>query len=147
MIDNFEGKNAFLSNFHPQAVEYEGITYPSSEHAYQAAKTMDVNTRRTIAGLTTPGMAKKAGRKVRIRPDWDSVKDKVMETIVRIKFSNPILKEKLIATGEEELIEGNWWGDRYWGMVRDDSGSWEGKNKLGNILSKVRNELIKEATQ
>jgi ribA/ribD-fused uncharacterized protein len=142
MIDNFQGNYMFLSNFYMHDIEYEGITYPSSEHAYQAAKTTNVDVRRTIAGLATAGMAKKHGRKVNLRPDWDSVKDGVMEDILKIKFSNPILRQKLLDTGDEELIEGNWWGDRYWGMVKPTPQSqWEGKNMLGKTLMKIRDSL------
>ena len=77
MIDKFDGKYAFLSNYHPCAVFYEGIAYPSVEHAFQAAKTMDMAKRREIAGLPTPGQAKREGRKVTLRPDWEEVKEQV----------------------------------------------------------------------
>lgn len=141
MIDNFHGDYMFLSNFYACDIEYEGIKYPSTEHAYQAAKTLDENERRKIAASTTAGQAKKAGKMLKLREDWAQVKLKVMEDILRIKFSNPELRKKLNATKPEELIEGNWWGDKYWGMVKSTPQSdWEGSNHLGKILMKIRDE-------
>jgi len=132
IIDSFDGEYRFLSNFWPAEVEYEGIKFPSVENAYQAAKTLDVEERKRLAAMTA-GQTKKAGKKLEIRPDWESVKVSVMESLVWQKFQNPELMAKLKATGERPLIEGNWWGDTFWGICRG-----KGKNELGRILMQVR---------
>lgn len=136
MITKFTGQYKFLSNFFACEVEYEGIAYPSSEHAFQAAKTLDRNERIKIARASSPGMAKTLGRHVSLRRDWEETKDSIMEEILRIKFSNPELKDKLLRTGDSRLVEGNTWGDVYWGVCGN-----KGKNKLGKLLMKVRESL------
>lgn len=133
-IDSFRGKFAFLSNFHDCPVTYDGFTYRNNEAAFQAQK--DLSRRDEFVDLN-PTMAKRLGRKVVLRPDWERVKDDIMEEIVRCKFTqNPGLKEKLLETGERLLIEGNNWNDTYWGMCRG-----KGRNRLGMILMKIRKEL------
>ncbi|HKQ50267.1 MAG TPA: NADAR family protein [Phycisphaerae bacterium] len=139
-ISSFFGEYRFLSNFWPAVVEYENITFSSVEHAYQAAKTLDMAERRRIAAIVEPGDAKRAGRALRLRPDWEQVKIGVMEDCVRYKFTHHAdLREKLLATGDAELIEGNTWGDRFWGVCDG-----QGENHLGKILMKVRAELRAE---
>lgn len=142
VIDRFDGtKYRFLSNFYMAPVLWEGITYPSSEHAYQAAKTLDPIARRLLANLETAGEVKRAGRRVKMREDWDDVKISVMEDIVRLKFEqHPGLAEKLLSTGDAELIEGNTWGDRFWGVVDG-----VGENNLGKVLMKVRDEFVAQS--
>lgn len=92
-----------------------------------------------IAKATKPAKAKKMGRQVKLRKDWEDIKLQVMEKALRLKFQDSTLRKKLIATGDEELVEGNPWGDRYWGVY---NGS--GKNKLGKLLMKIRKELQDE---
>lgn len=141
VIDSFTCEYRFLSNFWPATVEHEGIVYPSVEHAYQAAKTHDTAERRRIAALKSAGQAKRAGRGLRIRSDWESVKVGVMTELVRQKFTNDAeLRERLLATVDFELVEGNSWNDQFWGVCRG-----VGKNWLGRILMLVRAELL-EAT-
>ena len=82
------------------------------------------------------GKAKKAGREIICRSDWKEIKDSVMELALRIKFQNKVLCEKLLNTGNSELVEGNWWGDTYWGVCEG-----KGENRLGKILMKIRDEL------
>lgn len=136
-IESFLGEYRFLSNFWPAPVEFEGIFFPSVEHAYQAAKSLDVEERRRIAAIVKPGDAKRAGRAVALRPDWEQVKLRVMEECVRYKFTHQAeLREKLLATGDTELIEGNTWNDRFWGVCDG-----QGENHMGRILMKVRAEL------
>lgn len=136
-IDSFQGSYRFLSNFWPAEVVYEGATYPSAEHAYQAAKSLSPDERKRIADLPTPGEAKKAGGKLPRRADWEQVKFQVMEECVRYKFTHhPELKAELLATENAELIEGNDWGDKVWGVSNG-----EGENRLGKILMKIRAEL------
>jgi hypothetical protein len=133
MIDSFKG--SFLSNFWPSAIIYEGVAYPSVENAYQAAKTLDKTARERIAAMT-PGQAKKAGRLLHVRSDWESVKVGVMLILVRLKFQNVSLRERLLATGEQALIEGNSWGDTFWGVCDG-----KGRNMLGLILMSIRTEV------
>lgn len=136
-IGEFQGEYRFLSNFWPAPCEFEGVRYPSSEHAYQAAKSLDAADRRRIAALPTPSEAKRAGRALTLRPDWETVKFDVMRECVRSKFAlNPDLAEKLLATGDALLEEGNTWGDRTWGVVDG-----VGENRLGRILMDIRSEL------
>lgn len=139
MIDKFRGKYWFLSNFYESSIEDENITYPTVEHYFQAQKTLNREEKLKIAKATKPAKAKKIGRQVNLRKDWEDIKLQVMEKALRLKFQNPDLRKKLIATGDKELIEGNQWGDRYWGVC---NGS--GKNKLGKLLMKIRKELQEE---
>jgi hypothetical protein len=136
-IESFNGDHRFLSNFWPARVVLDGVEYPTVEHAYQAAKTVDPAERRTIADLPTPGQAKRAGKQVTMRADWDEVKIDLMRDLVRQKFRHPELAGQLLATGEARLIEGNRWGDRFWGQ----SPVGNGENHLGRILMEVRREL------
>lgn len=134
MINSFKGDNFFLSNFFSAPVTYEGLTYRNNEAAFQAAKTF-VN--REEFTMLDPSSAKKLSRQIELRKDWEQVKDDVMYNICLAKFTqNPSLREKLIATGDEELIEGNTWGDKIWGVVNG-----VGENRLGRILMRVREEL------
>ena len=137
-IDSFRGKYYFLSNFFPAEVTYNGLTYQNNEAAFQAQKTYSKEERIEFTTLE-PRDAKRRGRRVRLRRDWEQVKDRIMEEIVRAKFSqNEELKEQLLATGDAQLVEGNRWNDRYWGV---DIQSGVGENHLGKILMKVRSEL------
>lgn len=135
-IDEFKGKYFFLSNFYNAPVMYEGLMYKNNEGAFQSAKVLDMERRKQFCELD-PSTAKKKGRNVKLRNDWEKVKDGIMEEIVRDKFTrNEDLRKKLLETGNAILIEGNTWSDRYWGVCRD-----KGKNKLGKILMKIREEL------
>ncbi len=136
-IKRFKGKYFFLSNFSPIPVTLEGITYPTSEHAYQAYKTEDLEERRKMAKLISPAKAKRHGKRLKLREDWNSIKLKIMENIIRQKFlQNQDYLKKLLETGNAELIEGNTWGDTYWGLYKG-----MGENHLGKILIKIREEL------
>jgi ribA/ribD-fused uncharacterized protein len=135
-IDSFSGKYRFLSNFYPAKVVLDGFFYKTTEHAYQAAKTLDEFKREQIRLAETAGEAKKLGQKVKLRHDWDEVKIEVMTDLVRQKFQNEPLKNKLLETGDAELIEGNTWGDVFWGVCNG-----VGKNNLGKVLMRVRQEL------
>lgn len=107
VIDKFDNEFRFLSNFYPCEILFEGIGYRSVEHAYQAAKTLDSEQRRSIAMQPHPALAKKAGRTLVVRDDWDECKIGIMEHLLRQKFAHPDLKEMLLATDGFELIEGN----------------------------------------
>lgn len=136
----FSGDYRFLSNFYECSVEYDGKVYPSAEHAFQAAKTTDPLYGQQIRQALTPKHAKQLGRELPppvFRKDWDAVRVKVMEGVVLAKFSqHPNLQEKLLATGDRELIEGNHHGDSYWGVYKG-----EGENWLGKILVRTREYL------
>lgn len=137
VIDSFRGEYGFLSNFHKCSVEFEGMTYPSVEHAFQAAKNPDPEYRSLIASVSSPVTAKRMGKKTALRPDWEEVKDGIMYKLLKSKFSDPELRVKLIATGDAELTDGNNHWDRFWGVCRG-----EGLNKLGKLLMRVREEVI-----
>lgn len=133
--------NHFLSNFHEgHTVLYLGRYWPSSEHAYQAAKTLDETERDAIAQCGSPGSAKRAGRRVAKRPDWDEIKIDVMREVLRIKFTHPDLRARLLATGDAELIEGNFHNDDFWGQCPLG----HGENWLGRLLMELRAELRSE---
>lgn len=142
VINKFNGDFDFLSNFFASPIRYEGMVYPTVEHAFQAAKTMDMAKRREIAGLPTPGAAKRAGRQVTLRPDWEEVKVDVMETLLREKFSNPHLNFCLRITDGHFLEEGNNWCDNFWGVCRCPRCNGNGRNQLGKLLMKIRAEAI-----
>jgi ribA/ribD-fused uncharacterized protein len=136
-IGPFQGQHRWLSNFWSAETTYEGARYPTSEHAYQAAKTTDLELRQQLAALKSPADAKRFARRMKLRSDWEEIKDQVMLDCLRSKFQNKTLAAKLIATGNAELVEHNTWGDQYWGVA---NGS--GRNQLGKTLMQVRGELI-----
>ena len=138
-IDRFEDEWFFLSNFSSAKVMFEGREYPTAEHVYQAAKSVDDEIRQWIGESRNAAEAKQRGRRCMIRKDWDDVKLDVMREILVSKFGDAKLGKKLLDTGSEEIIEGNWWGDRFWGVCED-----VGQNHLGKILMELREELRKE---
>lgn len=135
-IDDFRGEYRWLSNFQNVDIEYKGIWYPTTEHAYQASKSPYPEVRRVMSYLSSPAEAKRIGRIVEMRMDWESIKYGVMLDLTRLKFEHKWLREKLLATGNVELIEGNTWDDTYWGVCGR-----VGLNNLGNILMQVREEI------
>jgi len=134
IINRFYNKYYWLSNFYLVWLEYEGLIYPSVENAYQAAKTNHIEYKQRIQTLT-PAAAKKFGKSIKVKYDWKKLE--VMEELIRKKFLIPEFKEKLLATGDAELIEGNWWGDTFWGVCNGI-----GENHLGKIIMKVRKDII-----
>lgn len=142
-IDSFRGEYKFLSNFQDSPIKRPdgaggSITYRNAEAAFQAEKTTDPKIRKQFANLSGPE-AKALGRKIKLRPDWGQVRWKIMREIVLTKFQqNETLRNKLLATGDADLVEGNTWGDKYWGV---DKSTGEGKNNLGRILMEVRKSL------
>ena len=145
MIDFFDGEYAFLSNFYNASCIFEEKLYPTVEHAFQAAKSLDQEERDWIAAAGSPGLAKRLGRRINLRPDWEKVKFDVMEECLRSKFADPVLKQKLLATGDEELVEGNYWHDNTWGNCScEKCKDIVGRNMLGNILMKLRIEFMEE---
>lgn len=138
-IDSFQDEYRFLSNFWPSPVDYMGDLYPTVEHAFQAMKTKDHEERALVLKASTPGKAKRLGREVTLREDWEDLKLEVMEHFLRLKFDTYPLHEQLMDTGTRELIEGNTWGDKFWGTVDG-----VGENHLGKLLMKIRKEKLNE---
>lgn len=142
-INSFSNEYSFLSNFYETDIEYDGILYSSSEAAYQAQKCRTLGERLHFSSLS-PVAAKRLGRRVSIREDWNDIRLTIMEEIVRIKFTtNDELAQKLLSTENIPLVEGNTWGDRFWGV---DTTSGKGENHLGRILMKIRRELQRTVT-
>lgn len=137
MIAEFQDQYRWLSNFWMAPITVDGKLYSSVEHAYQAAKATTPEDIELILNCKTPGETKKVARRIKIRPDWDKVKVDFMYKFVKAKFEqNNLLRKKLLDTGSEELVEGNWWGDVFWGICNG-----KGQNHLGKILMRVRDEL------
>lgn len=137
VIREFNGEYRWLSNFWPVLIKVEGITYHHVEGAYMAMKTTSIEERRDIALMVNPGMAKRAGKQVTLRPNWDKMKVRVMYNLLKLKFApGSDLASKLLATEDILLVEGNNWNDTFWGVCRG-----QGQNRLGLLLMRVRNEL------
>ena len=137
VIARFREEYEFLSNFYEVPVTFRGLTYGSSEAAFQAWKTLDPSEHERFTHLR-PHQSKEEGRKLTIREDWDEVKVSIMDEILRAKFSqNPELLEKLLATKQALLVEGNYWKDTFWGF---DSNLGYGQNMLGQLLMRIRAE-------
>lgn len=147
-ISRFKDDNEFLSNFYPCRIVFDGSSFASVEHAYQAAKTLDRAERAMVRGQPTAGRAKRAGRRIKIRGDWEQVRLEVMLQLLREKFSDPALGSVLLATGECPLVEGNHWHDTFWGVCTDCGKGCVGvgENWLGRLLEQVRNELSASVT-
>jgi len=133
IIDRFTNEYRFLSNFYPCQITYEDMIYPSVEHAFQAAKCLTIMERKKIQAAQTAGLAKKMGRKVNLRNDWERVKIDIMRIILKNKFTNSTLQQLLLNTGSAQLIEGNNWHDTFWGKCNG-----KGQNQLGKLLMEIR---------
>lgn len=134
MISEFRGKYYFLSNFYSSPVYYRGMTFQNAEAAFHSQKDL---ARAAEFTRLNPSEAKRLGRRVRLRCDWEDVKDGIMFEVVMAKFGgSQTLTDALLATGNKKLVEGNTWGDRYWGVCDG-----RGLNKLGDILERVRENL------
>lgn len=137
-INQFIGEHRFLSNFYESEMEYRGRTFKTAEHAYQWSKAVLSSDRDRILNAPTPGIAKRIGKSITILDIWDNIKVDVMFDILYAKFTqNKELEERLINTYGARLIEGNDWGDKFWGMYNG-----KGKNILGNLLTLIRNLLL-----
>lgn len=135
-IKGFFEEYRWMSNFYLCPVMWKGLLFPSSENAYQAAKSNDPKLWLTFLNIE-PKEAKKLGRNLPIRKDWEDVKEQIMYDVCLDKFlRTKALSDALIATGDKYLQEANWWGDVYWGVCRGI-----GLNKLGQCLMRVRDKL------
>lgn len=139
-IEFFDNEYRFLSNFFVAYVQYDGIIYPTSEHAFQASKSLDFDERLLIAKLSSPNQAKIRGKQLKLRPNWNLIRNQIMTEICILKFATHIdLKQKLMKTGNAELIESNSWGDSYWGICNKTN---QGENHLGKILMNIRDHVF-----
>ena len=142
-INHFSGPWSFLSNFYPCQVRLDGEIYASVEHAYQAAKTLRLEDREKFRydGVTA-GKAKRMGAHLKLRTDWADVKLNIMQELLEQKFYPTILRRKLLATFNAELVEGNNWHDLFFGVCegacRQGPHEPEGLNHLGRLLMEVR---------
>jgi ribA/ribD-fused uncharacterized protein len=141
VIGEFKGKYAFLSNFHAHPVKWRNQWWKWSEGPYQSEKTRDLKHKKLIWAAPTPQEAKRLGGpkglpRHLLREDWDRIKDEVMYKVLVAKFSDAKLRKMLLDTGDAYLVEGNWWGDTYWGVCNG-----VGKNKLGRLLMRLRKEI------
>lgn len=142
MITDFSGPYRWLSNFSPSNITAGDNTYPTMEHYFQAHKSRSRSFRAEVARAESPGEAKRLGRGVVLRPDWESIKIDVMRMGLAKKFApDSSLAGRLIRTQYHELVEGNSWGDDYWGMVWDGQ-KWKGRNWLGWLLMAQRGFLM-----
>lgn len=138
--DRFDGDLAWASNFYLSPLTFEGIEYPSSEHAFQASKTVDTQLRQQVAAAPTPGQAKQMGRQLGLRPYWDlRVRFEQMDVVLRSKFENPDLRRLLESTTDQLLVEGNHHCDQMWGCCHcSKHAAWPGRNELGQALMRLR---------
>ena len=144
-INLFRNEYYFLSNFYPCNILYKSKIYPSAEHFFQAIKTKDEKQREYVRKSKTPKEAKKRGRFVSLRKNWEDIKYDAMNIIVYKKFhQNKDLQELLLSTGDATLIEGNYWHDNYWGRCNCHICCDSGQNNLGIILMNVREKIRNE---
>lgn len=136
MINSFVGQYRWLSNFSISHVLYDTKFYPTVENAYQAAKTTGS---RIPFETCSPGVAKRLGRRIKIRCNWDNMKIDIMRSLLVQKFKKGnMFADYLINTGCEKIVEGNTWGDIFWGVCNG-----VGSNNLGKLLMDIRRDLIK----
>lgn len=145
-ISGFFGEHRWLSNFWRHPVTFDGVTAPTAEHHYQAAKAEAADDRARIVALPTPGEVKRAGAELKERAGWQLMRRDLMLDIARAKFADPELAGLLLATRDRQLIEANDWHDIFWGVCGCPEHGYGG-NVLGRILMKVRTELQHEAVR
>jgi ribA/ribD-fused uncharacterized protein len=140
-VRQFNNEYEKFSNFYPCTVFFEGRNYPTVEHAFQAAKSKSWKFRKKVSDVPVDkaGKAKRLGRGIRLRHDWEMVKISVMRKLLMQKFSLDEFKTLLISTGDADITEGNYWHDNDWGdcfcaKCKDI----KGKNNLGKLLMKIR---------
>jgi ribA/ribD-fused uncharacterized protein len=133
------GEYGCFSNFSPHRITLKGKTWPTSEHYFQAQKFAETPDEEEVRQAESPMVAARMGRsrKRSLRKDWEAIKDSIMYEAVLAKFTqHDDLRQVLLATGDGTIVE-HTENDRYWG----DGGDGSGRNKLGQILMRVREEL------
>jgi hypothetical protein len=138
MISQFRGEYRFLSNFYESPMCIHGFWWKTNEHFYQANKALHDEDFERILNSDSPKDARRLGRIITIRPTFDRDKDRIMMIGLMAKFSDPYLADRLYATGNRTIIEGNWHNDKYWGVCLKTG---FGLNKLGKMLMEVREIL------
>jgi ribA/ribD-fused uncharacterized protein len=138
-IDQFVGDYRWLSNFEFSDVFLDGLQFRTVEHAYQASKFTDQERRIQIQHLLTPGEAKAVGKTTKPSPAWEARKIHTMHELLVQKFHQQPFHSKLLATGSRKIIEGNTWGDTFWGVYKG-----EGKNWLGVLIMCIRDRKVPE---
>lgn len=134
----------WFSNFLPfdRPLIYDGETYRTPEHFYQAMKTTSKNRRAEIAATPKPGSAKRLGREVAIRKDWEDVKYGVMMYAQLWRFREGSPARDVLMNVEGDIVEWNNWHDRIWGKCVCEECGGEGGNLLGRILMRIRDEAL-----
>ncbi len=133
------GEHGCFSNFSRHSVFLKGKRWPTTEHYFQAQKFAGTEHEEAVRKCKTPSLAARMGRdrKLPLRRDWESVKDQVMFDALRAKFTqDEELNAVLLGTGDAKLVE-HTANDSYWG----DGGDGSGKNRLGQLLMRLRDEL------
>jgi len=138
MIKQFQKENRWLSNFAPCTIILDDITYRSVEHAYMSAKSDDIKWKHFCRDTYKPGDVKKESKKIKLRNDWDNIKVDVMRRCIDQKFDQEPYRSKLINTEDQYIQEGNFWGDKFWGVCMKTG---VGDNVLGKLIMDKRNKL------
>jgi ribA/ribD-fused uncharacterized protein len=138
-IKGFFGPYRFLSNFATVKIRFNGLLFPTVEHAYVAAKSEDPKVQRFVAHIEFPGEAKQYGKRIKLRADWETVKFDFMRDFLIQKFIQEPYQTKLLATGDAYIEETNYWDDQVWGVCNG-----VGDNNLGKLLMKIRRGLQDE---
>ena len=139
MISEFQDEYRWLSNFWPVDIFYRGRNFKSVEHAYQAQKNVSEAWQSFCEKEIDPKRVKEKSGEISLRSDWYNINEKIMEELLYLKFSKEPFKSQLLHT-QGEIQEGNKWGDIFWGV---DLESGEGKNRLGKMIMKIREEIQK----
>ncbi len=144
VINSFKGEYDIFSNFYPAIVHFEGLNYPTVEHAYVASKSKEFFFRKLICALPAEkaGLAKRRGRTGRLRSDWEDVKIDIMYDLLCQKFKQEPFKSKLLETDDAIIIEGNYWHDNVWGdCYCNKCKDTKGENWLGRLIMDVRSQI------
>lgn len=137
-IPFFRGYYFFLSNFSPTPeMKFLSLPCPTLEHAYQASKALTEEDQLWVLSSSSPGVAKRRGRSIPLWPGWEELKIPLMRKLLTEKFSSSSLRERLLETSPRELVEGNSWGDTFWGVSNG-----KGENHLGKLLMELRAEIL-----
>ena len=141
MIASFNKEFRFLSNFAPSVLWVNGLVFPTLEHAYQVYRATNSQDREKIRTAINPGRAKRIAHSVEQSTTFHSRKVDIMLNLLEKKFKDSTLRARLEATGTQELVEGNYWHDNFWGNCTcPDCGDITGENMLGKLLMQVRGE-------
>lgn len=136
MISSFRGENNWLSNMHDCEVMFCGHVFKSVENAYMAAKSEDPDWFKFCLE-NPPNICKKESKKIKLIDDWEKVKLPVMYSLLKQKFVKEPFRTKLLDTDNENIQEGNFWNDTFWGVSLKESPNF-GENNLGRLIMHIR---------